>query len=327
MMISRSMHVPPRIITFVVLLLLFTLHANAHPGPGLEIGSDGTLYFADVARKTIWKYNEKSGLEPLVRNRWTHHLQLTNDGTLYYERESPLPGTPPQEFWKITPDGKNVQLIKPESDRSQFNGVGFALAEDGNLYFAHSVRGQDGGWRHIIRKRTPESEVSTIAGSLTSPLYSDGAGTNASFRIITGMTIGPDGMIYVLDKDKIRKITLDGNVTTLASDLLDDSPKDPPHRRGPPTTINRLNGLAVDQHGNVYVAYQAGRCVFRVSKKDPQIKKIYEVKRPWSPIGVAVRGGTVFALEIGDASASAGPRVRKIDEDGKVSAVVTVTGD
>ena len=66
---------------------LVTGSALAHPGNGIVVAKDGTVYFADVTNETIWKLTPDGKLSPLVRNRWTHSLFLAPDGTLYYERE------------------------------------------------------------------------------------------------------------------------------------------------------------------------------------------------------------------------------------------------
>jgi sugar lactone lactonase YvrE len=306
-----------------LLPVCLTQIASAHPGNGIAVGGDGTVYFADVGRTTIWKFSEGGKPEPLVRDTWTHGIQLAGDGSLYYERELPGEGVTPQDFWKVSPAGKKERLIAPQADRSRFGGVSFAVTKDGTVYFAHSERGHDGEWRALLRKRTPDGEVSTLAGSLTEPLYQDGKGNKASFRIVTGMAIGHDGAIYVLDRDRLRRVTTDGVVTTIAKGLLDENPKDSPHKSGPPTTINRLYGLAMAPDGSAYIAYQAGRRVIRVAP-DGKVKTVLSVSRPWSPIGVAVSAKTLYVLEIGDASVRNGPRVRRVGADGKAETVCVV---
>jgi hypothetical protein len=69
--------------------------------------------------------------------------------------------------------------------------------------------------RYNVKQKT----ISTFAGDITSPgASSDGIGTSAQFNIPGAITRGPDGAIYVSEISKIRKITLDGTVTTLAGD-------------------------------------------------------------------------------------------------------------
>ncbi|MBL7999705.1 MAG: T9SS type A sorting domain-containing protein, partial [Candidatus Kapabacteria bacterium] len=49
--------------------------------------------------------------------------------------------------------------------------------------------------------------------------FADGTGTSAQFNLPTGVAVSPDGLtVYVADKDnhRIRKVSADGTVTTLA---------------------------------------------------------------------------------------------------------------
>jgi DNA-binding beta-propeller fold protein YncE len=70
---------------------------------------------------------------------------------------------------------------------------------------------------HTIRKVTLSGKVTTIAGS-GNPGYSEGIGAAAQFNNPTGVAVGPDGTLYVADRNnnRIRKIETDTSVTTLA---------------------------------------------------------------------------------------------------------------
>ena len=67
-----------------------------------------------------------------------------------------------------------------------------------------------------IRKITPDGRVSAFAGSTSG--YADGQGATALFGPGLGMAIDANDNIYVADayNRKIRKITPDGYVSTLA---------------------------------------------------------------------------------------------------------------
>ncbi len=95
-------------------------------------------------------------------------------------------------------------------------GAGIAYDKSGNLYVADS-------YNNVIRKITSTGIVTTLAGTPSTPDYScscpvDGTGAAAKFNLPLGITVGPDGNIYVADtlNNAVRKITPNGVVTTLA---------------------------------------------------------------------------------------------------------------
>lgn len=117
---------------------------------------------------------------------------------------------------KITPDGTVSTLAGSEAGYADGAGIqarfliprGIFMGKEGNLYVVdlHSK----------IRKITPEGVVSTIAGGEAG--FADGNMTTAQFNDPFSLAIASDGTMYVADSDnhKIRMISPDGKVTTLA---------------------------------------------------------------------------------------------------------------
>jgi sugar lactone lactonase YvrE len=72
---------------------------------------------------------------------------------------------------------------------------------------------------YSVRRVTPAGVVTTLAGNPTEAGYLDGPAGSARFGQIAGLTVAPDGNIFVVDfgNQKIRKIALDGTVSTFAS--------------------------------------------------------------------------------------------------------------
>jgi len=97
-----------------------------------------------------------------------------------------------------------------EGRKAQFNGpIGVAVDASGNIYVADSYNDR-------IRMITPDGQVSTIAGNGT-PGYADGDRSNAMFDTPSGIVVANDNSLIVADtgNDRLRKITPEGNVTTL----------------------------------------------------------------------------------------------------------------
>jgi len=130
-------------------------------------------------------------------------------------------------------NGTNAQFINP---------LGIAKDNSGNLYIA------DSGNRRI-RKITPDGTVSTLAGNGQQG-FADGTGENATFIYPADVAVDNLGNIYVADYSKIRKITPNGIVSTLAGadaqGFADGS--------GINAQFNAPQGIAVDSEGMVYVS-------------------------------------------------------------------------
>jgi sugar lactone lactonase YvrE len=131
---------------------------------------------------------------------------------------------------------------------------------------------------HVIRMITPDGRVSTFAGS-GQPGTRDGVGQAASFELPNRIAIDRDGVLYVTEGRfldfgeqtygfRVRKITPDGEVTTLAGT------GEPGYRDGPALTaeFDVPIGVTVDdvgQHphgkGNVYVVDCGAHRIRRIS--------------------------------------------------------------
>src|ERR1051326_2808881 len=88
------------------------------------------------------------------------------------------------------------------------NGV--AVDKAGNLYLADK-------FNNIIRKLAPNGVVTALAGQPGTFGSTDGRGSEARFSYPQSLTLDGSGNIYVADGTTIRKVTLEGVVTTLRS--------------------------------------------------------------------------------------------------------------
>jgi sugar lactone lactonase YvrE len=87
---------------------------------------------------------------------------------------------------------------------------GLTVGRDGSVYVADTKN-------HRIRKIAPDGTVSTLAGSTQGS--TDGRGAAAKFNNPGGITISPEGTLYVVEygSGKIRQVTPEGDVSTVAS--------------------------------------------------------------------------------------------------------------
>jgi YVTN family beta-propeller protein len=124
------------------------------------------------------------------------------------------------------------------------NPIGVAVDANGNVYVADI-------YNHRIRKITGTGLVTTLAGSGNAG-YTDGTGTGADFSFPFCVAVDGNSNVYVADygNNRIRKITADGVVTTLAGSGAAGSN----NGTGTGASFNGPDGVCVDGSGNVYVA-------------------------------------------------------------------------
>jgi hypothetical protein len=79
--------------------------------------------------------------------------------------------------------------------------------------------------------------------------------------------VSPDGVLYIGDVGnyRIRRVALDGTISTIAGNGATDSSKLDPSLPAVQTTIHQATGLAVDGAGNVYAVLFPSRTVVRIT--------------------------------------------------------------
>ena len=179
---------------------------------------------------------------------------------------------------------------------------GVAVDRAGNVYLT------DAGEGNRVRKLAPDGTVTTLAGGREG--YADGAGAAASFNSPSGLAADEEGNLYVADtgNNRIRKITPDGSVTTLAGDGTAGFRDGPAHE----AQFDAPLGLALDGQGNVYVADTYNDRI-RLITTDGQVKTLAGTGRPGykdgpaaeaqldTPCAVAVnQRGEVFIADTGN---------------------------
>lgn len=200
-----------------------------------------------------------------------------------------------------TPFGWTAQLQLTAGDgvRGMRNGpvaharfddpYGIAITEDGTLYVA------DAGDNNRIRRIGTDGVITTLAGFAEG--FADGDGTAARFNTPSGLALDRAGNLYVADTGNhaIRKVTPMGMVSTLAGTGIAGF-RDGAGRQA---QFNGPIGVAVDAHGNVYVADTYND---RIRRIDPQgqVSTLAGGDRPGNldGVGAAARFDTPTALAV-----------------------------
>lgn len=244
----------------------------------------------------------------------------------YRLRHKPLPTSPGWKAHVTTLAGDGAPGLSDNSSSSliEFSDpFGVAINAEGTIYVA------DAGKNNRIRKISPEKLVTTLAGSTEG--FADGIGAAASFNSPSGLALDTSGNLFVADtgNNRIRKVTPEGQVTTIAGDGTAG------YRDGPTAQaqFNGPIGVAVDKAGNVYVTDTYNDRIRRIST-DGQVSTVAGAGLPGytdgdqntalfdTPCGIAVTtDGTLIVAD------TANRRLRKITPQGNVSTIPVVFPD
>ena len=315
----------------VLLSVLAAVDANAHTGFGMVVDREGRVVFLDSGRSKVWRIEKDGSLVEIASGMHGNTLSQDSHGNLYFQNFN-------QTTWRLAPDGSLTRVKMPArtADAGAFGSLDEVLAvdDDGNLYVSS---GNDFYQQSPqLLKITPAGDVVAIAGG--APGHVDGTGATARFSQIRSAAWGPDGALYVADGNSIRRVTLDGRVTTLAGGRLPgqrelagalEAGRWRPDRDG---TFHRIFGIAVDFEGAVYAADSDNFRIVRI-QRDGSVETIRRTRLPWKPAGVAAANGEVYVLELMFAPGP-GPvrelftthRVVRLSADGRSKTLATVGG-
>jgi hypothetical protein len=282
-------------------LSLSELHVAAHPGSGVFVGEQGQIYFTDTG-EGVWM-SDTNGALSLLSKSALHWMTYSKNG---HFANAPKKF---EHFERVTAIGsKPVLLICSE--------FACAFGKDGNLYYADTRQGT-----RIIRRTTQGTESVLAAGR----------GQGTGFGTVTGVAAGPDNSVYIVDIDQetgdhaVLKIAMNGKVSTFSSGFLE------PYGREMSGRADCCRGLAVDTHGNAFVAGTDRRCVVKITPQG-RTSRALQASSPWHPTGVTVFRDELYVLEYSDMPAGWDPedrkgwvpRVRKVAHNGNATIVATV---
>jgi DNA-binding beta-propeller fold protein YncE len=170
---------------------------------------------------------------------------------------------------------------------AEFDGpIGVAVDKQKNVIFVAD------SYNDRIRKIAPDGSVTTLAGTGT-PGFKDGDGVSAMFDTPCGVAVDKDGNLFVADtgNNAIRKITPQGEVTTLAKD-----------QQGSDARLIRPIGVVVTHDGFLFITTRSSNQVIRIA--------------PEGGLSVFAGAGAGFADGAGAGARFNGPSGIALDRDG-----------
>lgn len=218
----------------------------------------------------------------------------------------------------------------PVSEAQFFEPEGVAVDAAGNLYVANSGS-------YTLRKISPAGVVSTLAGKPGSSGIVDGAAAIARFYSMQDVAVDKLGTIYVADVVSIRKLGLDGQVSTLAGWSGGNEFPGPLAQDGTGTNarFNSVLRIAIDPAGGLYATDSGANAVRRitptgeVSTVAGRLNALAGASDGvgtaagfFAPAGIAVdAGGAAYVAEVGS------HRLRRVQADGTVTALAGRTNE
>jgi hypothetical protein len=293
-----------------ILLLAFcgTNLCCAHPGSGIVVDDRGTVYFT-YSGHGVMRLDASGRLTTIHADPGGHWLAL--DATGAFAQATPL------KFQRVTPDGSIPALIFASG------GAPIAVGDDGFLYYGadSTNNGLPPGARSVARFRS-HGERALFSPGLQEELANRKDG-------ITGLAAGPNGSIYVATWNGVIILARDGSIAKVMHPVaVPGCDSDPADHNPANASSPLLRGLAVDALGNIYVAATSCHRLIRIDLAG-HVTSILASERPWSPTGVAVRGGDVYVLEYTNANGPKTegwrPRIRKRIADGSWTTITEVT--
>jgi hypothetical protein len=286
-------------------LLALPLTSLGHPGSGIVIDGQGRIYFTDTGQG-VWKIDAEGRVTAHEGSAF-HWMAI--DHQSHPPRDNSLARLPAfvEPSTTIERVGINPTLLLS----SDFP---LTTSPDGALYYPEFA---PGGLLRIY-KLPQFGERSVLATIRTG---ADGK----ELQWLNGMAAGFDGSIYFTENAAVRKVTPQGDLSTIARDVtVADCRRieGANERLGP-----MLRGLDVARDGTIYVAASACRALLKITP-DGVVTTALRNEPPWHPTGVVVNGDVIYVLEYlhtnGGDRREWTPRVRRISPGGSSTIIAEI---
>ncbi|MEJ7829184.1 MAG: SMP-30/gluconolactonase/LRE family protein [Segetibacter sp.] len=310
----------PPLTSIIIAIVLHCCFLNntvlAHEGWGIVVDQQGQIYFSDIPTNTIWKISPDGTLETVIRKH-SHALVLRENGSIYGTQEHHASAV--GSVWRIAPDGTFSNFFTPARN-FPVSLHPFIIDSNDNVYSTNSISFLNQSDKVMLLKSSPDGNITIVAGGIRG--HQDGQSSEAKFSGIDGMAWAPDGSLYVTDSIYVRRVTMDGIVTTLGKGALTST-----------SWGEDLMGLAVSLSGSVYVADYSRRRVVQLLP-DGNTRTTAITGLIWSPTGITIEREDLYVLEhlrmplviLGNIGIGPYVRIRKVFPDGRVTTIKTIWG-
>lgn len=286
---------------FSFFLFLTAPSLPAHPAWGLAIADNGDIYFTDVLHHrqgALWKIDTEGKVSTVITDYHAHDMHLDRQGRLWLAEnrwiQGEIEGEGLQTLIRIHPNGSIDTLIRTD-DWDAFYGGAFTVDEAENIYF--SIHEQ------VLVRRADTPPV---------PLF------KKPFGRLADLFVDAAGSIWFADKRKdmgtLYRWNREEGLQTVATHLMEASPQQPVFEE---TRLQLLYGIAQDPGGNIYVADNASRVIWKIVASGEK-SVFYTSDWPWHPIGMDFYQDHAVVMESGFESGKGnlGPRVWRYHADG-----------
>ncbi len=220
---------------------------------GIALDPSGNIYVSD--NYYIRKVTSDGTVTTLAGNSNGNTVGLDNDGkgsaatfssaaSLTTDISGNVYIADGSKIRKMTPDG-TVSTLPLSSNLSLVaqDLTGIVMDGSGNIYASDAAS-------NVIIRLKSDGTSAVFAGS-GAQSSTDGMGTSASFNDPIDMTIDGSGNLFVADlkSNKIRKVTPDGNVTTIAGSGARGTANGPAAN----ASFYSPDGVTIDKSGNLYI--------------------------------------------------------------------------
>ena len=194
-----------------------------------------------------------------------------------------------------------------------YTAAGIAIDAASNVYVADANNA-------TVRKISPVGVVTTLAGAAQAQGTADGTGSEARFDFPDALTLHSDGFLYVMDRGRVRRVSLDGVVTTVTAPVL-----------ATPASPGFASTIASGKDGLLYVS--RGYAIYRFAPGGTAVlvAGALDAAGNQDGAGANARFGTIYGiavdaqsvLYVGDGSNS---MVRTVSPNGEVTTLAGARG-